>query len=157
MPFVGIDISGDEELIKKFGLLPDAALDGGGEAANVYLINILRIYASYKYVSWAMIGGFVSDKQRKFVMASINSGAIRIPYRRSQDMAKAWVTLGEGQNQIIVNETIAARHTMGTGQSRMHKMRGWETADKKVKSNFGQVERKFDAGVKKAIKNLNID
>jgi hypothetical protein len=67
----------------------------------------LRHYPAYKYVSRAVAYGktFVSDKQRRFVMASIREGRIDpgAPHRTGQ-YQRSWKTVGEAYRQKIVGQ-----------------------------------------------------
>lgn len=158
MTFIGVDISGDKELIRKFGKLPEAVQDAGTEFANAYIIRKMKEYQPYKYVSIQQAGGWRSEKQRRYVMAMIRNGTIKIPYRRTQGLRNRWELMGEGKNQIVVNESPIAGFVMGHGtQSRMMQMRGWKTENERLERDHDKIVQKYDAGVKKAIRRLALD
>lgn len=146
--FIGIDITGDKELARKLnGLIPEAQ-DAGVEAASEYLINVLRSYAPYRYVPRAAVysPAWKSEKQRRFVMAAIRKGLIRIPHRRTQGLAKGWKVIGKGRKSIIVNETPGAQFVVGSAgqQSRHEQAVGWWRFDEVVQE---RMPRMIDAAV----------
>lgn len=78
---------------------------------------------------------FKTDKQRRFVMASIRSGAIKLPYERTfrlqnaTTMTVARVT-GDGVAillRIDENDAPYARYVVGAGQFYYHRKTGWPT------------------------------
>ena len=155
--FVGIDVRGEKELAAKLEKLPLAAQDAGVEAANQKIISIEKIYAKYRHVSVKQAGGWASDKQRKFVMASIRDGRIKIPYRRTQTLARNWKTYGSGRNQIVANETPYAQYVKDLAKQTMgHMLRGWDVIQTDLKNHMRGIVDAFDGGVKKAIRKLGL-
>ncbi len=141
MSFLGIDISGDRSLASKLGQLVPAVEDDGVEFANEYIIRIMREYAPN-------------------MPPITRSGALsgRKPYRRTQTLRRNWKKMGAGKNQIVVNETPYGKYVMGSGtQSRVMAMRGWTTEKQRVEKRRGNIVRKYNAGVIKAIRRLGLD
>lgn len=156
--FVGIDITGIPELTAKLDKLYPEAADSGVENVDTYLVNTLRQYPPYSYVPLAQVGGFVSEKQRRFVMAAISDGRIT-PGRpnRSQRLARGWHKEGEGRKQIIVNEVeYAAYEHEPANQTQMHMLQGWEIIPEFIHNRMDEIIRRFDAGVKNGIKKLGL-
>ncbi len=154
--FIGISISGDKQFIAKLNRLPKEAQNLGTESANDYIIEIMRAYAPYKYIP-RKVFGWASEKQRKFVMAKISKGEIDMPYKRTQGLRNAWKKVGDGVNQIVVNETPNAKFVMGERtQARRFSLMGWETEETRVKTRMPKILQKFDEGVRKAIKKLGL-
>lgn len=156
--FVGIDISGNKEIAKKInGLYPQAAA-AGTESANEYIVDSIRIYPPYSYVPLSKVGGFVSDRQRRYVMAMIAQGNITPGQsNRTQRLAQGWQTVGSGVNQIVVNEVDYAPYLHEiTGQTQMHMLQGWQVLPEFIANRMDAIIRKFDAGVKKAIRRLGL-
>lgn len=154
--FVGINISGEKELAAKLARLPLAAQDDGVEAANEKIVKIERKYIPYKHVSVKQAGGWASDKQRRFVMARIRSGEIKVPYHRTQTLSKGWRTYGSGKNQIVANEVAYAPFVKDFKQTRGHLLRGWDIVQNDLKNHFTSILAAFDGGVKKAMKRLGL-
>jgi hypothetical protein len=159
--FVGIDVAGVKKLREKLDDLPPLAQDMGVEAANVYLLDSLKLSPPYRYVSRKTAyppTGWFSDKQRRYVMAKIASGDIQIPYRRTQSLRNSWETLGYGVNQIVVNENPAAIYAYDDKrQARQLGLVGWKKIGDTLKERGARMLEKFDGGVKKAIQKLNLD
>jgi hypothetical protein len=155
--FVGINISGEKFIIERLRLLPEQAQDMGVEAANEKIVNIERKYTPYKYVSVKQSGGWKSEKQRRYVMAAIRDGRIKIPYRRTQTMARGWKTYGSGKNQIVANEVPYAPYVKDiAGQTRGHMLRGWDVVQDDIKNHQPQIVKAFESGVNKAIRKLGL-
>jgi hypothetical protein len=156
--FIGFEVKGLKELQDKLKRLDDEAIGAGIEMANEYIVNYERTnQPTYTYVSIEQAGGFVSEKQRRFVMASLDDGTMQIPYKRTQDLANDWQVLGKGINQIVVNENPAAPWVKDIKtQSRMMFLRGWTVIQQDIQERMTEIIRKFDAGVKKAIKKIGL-
>jgi len=156
---VDIVIDGLEELRGKLERFPKEAQDGAGEMVGEYVLNIMREYAPYKYIPFkSAYGGFFSDKQRKYVMASIREGKIKPGGpNRSQGLREGWVKMGEGADMLIVNPVPYAGFVVGdTDQSRMHKKIGWWTVGQRLRDRTGKIEELAKAGVDKAMKKLGL-
>ena len=54
------------------------------------MLKALATYPRYKHISWKSIGGFVSDRQRRFVMANIRKGIIQVPRKRTGTLGRSW-------------------------------------------------------------------
>lgn len=157
--FLAIDVTGLKELDAKLAKLPDAVADDGVEAANAYLIKIMRAYQPYRKITRKSVYGssFVSDKQRRWFFAALRSGELNVPYKRTQELSKNWKTAGDGRLQFVYNETPYAGLVMGEGtQNQLLKKMGWKTMEARLKERMGEVVKQFDIGVKKAIKRLGL-
>jgi hypothetical protein len=158
--FVGIDVKGLEPLIRGFNNLTPTAQDMVVDNVSVYLLDTLRHYPSYKYVGRRAAyppTGWQSEKQRKYVMAKITEGDIRIPYRRTQEMARAWKKIGGGAQAIIVNETEAAYYTMDDqGQARLNALMGWQKIKAIIEQRRAKILQIANAAVKRAARKVGI-
>jgi hypothetical protein len=113
------------------------------EAASIYLVGDgtrgLKHYVQYRYVTRRSAYGttFVSDRQRRFVMAMIRSGVFLPGYpRRTGNTQRAWVILHQGVRSRIMNPTAGAFYTVGDpGQSRHEEMVGWRRFGLIIASN----------------------
>jgi hypothetical protein len=160
--FIAVEVRGIPELMAKLDKLPEAAADDGVDAANKYLVNIFKHYPSYRYVSRKRAYGqtFVSDKQRRYVMAMIREGVITPGVsNRTPTMADGWKVYGKGKDSFVANETPYAAFLMGDANQQANQplLAGWRSAALLVRANNETVLKKFDAGVKKAIKRIGLD
>lgn len=102
----------------------------------------LKHYVPYRYVTRAQgfphlryttvtgktVIGYRSAKQHRFVMASINEGAIMpgFPHRTGR-MQRGWTYGGEWTHLYIYNPVGYTKHVMGDlTQTKMHGMIGWQ-------------------------------
>jgi hypothetical protein len=115
----------DNGIFKKMTEVFPYVADEAIPMANELMIGIMKEYPPYSYVSMQQAGGWRSEKQRRFVMASIRSGAIRIPYTRTYQLKVGWMAEGDGRNQKIVNNTPYAQHVQGRDQAQMMGLRNW--------------------------------
>lgn len=148
--FIGIDISGVTTISERLKKLPKEARDLGTESANEYIVNAMKVEPPKpnRPFVWS------SDEQRRYVMAKISKGEWT---GRTQQLRNAWKTVGKGYNQIVANETPYAQFVQDTNQIIGHKTNGWQTWEMVKKSKAAEILRKFDAGVKKALKKLNLN
>lgn len=155
--FVGVNITGLTETVEALTKLYPEAADAAVESANQYILDTLKGpdgYAPYQYVSWAQIGGFVSDRQRRYVMAALASGEIPTPGspNRTNRMRDAWMTQGSGREQTVTNETPDAVYTMSpTSQFRMHEVQGWPTVPAWLAAHANDIRGAFSDGIQKLL------
>jgi hypothetical protein len=76
---------------------------------------------------------FVSERQRRFVMAAIKRGDIRVPYVRasaktigSANLQASYRVANEGQNVVLYSDAPYAQYVVGDQQADIHKGR-WKT------------------------------
>lgn len=102
--------------------------------------------------------GFVSDKQRKFVMAGYRKGTIQIPYVRgrgagkSQKLNRSYLVLrGTIAEAQAVSTASYAQYVVGNKQAPIHQGR-WLTADDIAKRivDSGKVQSVVEQAVKDA-------
>lgn len=155
--FVGIDVLGIPELVKFLDGLPDAAQDQVATDVSKYLIDVLRINPAQKYVTRKQAYGrtFQTRKQQRWFFWALGTGAIDVPYHRTQQQARGWKTLGEGKNIIIVNEAPGIAFTRGDDtRSRHERLVGWRTTTEVIKERAGRIMEIAEAAVARAIKRL---
>lgn len=154
-----IAIEGAQQIAFDISRLPEEAQDEAANMVNKYLLNVFKLYPTYKYVPFQKAyGGWFSEKQRKYVMMQISKGVIKPgTSQRTQALAKGWKIIGEGRDSIIANEEKHAAYVMGDGeQARMPKMIGWKTMSKIIEDKQSKIDENATAGVKKAIKKLKL-
>jgi hypothetical protein len=114
------------------------------EAVSDYLIGDgrhgLKHYVPYRYVTRRAAYGktFVSDKQRRFVMAMISEGRIDpgAPHRTGK-LQRAWMKQGGGVGTRIINAADHAPFVMGTGtQARQPAKVGWRQVADIIETNI---------------------
>jgi len=147
---IGIDIQGIATIQNRLSKLPKEAKDMGVESANEYIVNLMKVEPPVPH------GKFVwsSDKQRRYVMAKISEGGYT---GRTQRLRNAWQTVGEGYKQMVVNETPYADYVQGDNQIIGHKTNNWQTISSNLKNKGKDILKRFDAGVKKALKKLKLN
>jgi hypothetical protein len=76
---------------------------------------------------------FVSERQRRFVMAAIKRGDIRVPYVRassktigSAHLQASYRVANEGQSAVLYSDAPYAQYVVGDQQAAIHKGR-WKT------------------------------
>lgn len=119
-------------LARKFGMIGPHLLDIGAEAIAKYYLRVLKTeLPPWIYVTRKMAyppTGWFSEKQRRFVMAEISDGAIRIPYpRRSPGggLMAGWEMIGTGMDLILINREPVAPFAYGEMQARQLALVGW--------------------------------
>ncbi len=100
-------------------------------------------------------GGFVSDRQRKFVMAGKRNGTIQIPYVRgrgagkSQKLNRSYLVLrGTIAESQVVSTASYAQYVVGNKQAPIHQGR-WLTTDDIAKrmEDSGQIKTVVEQAV----------
>jgi hypothetical protein len=103
-------------------------------------------------------GGFVSDRQRKFVMAGYRKGTIQIPYVRgrgadkSQKLNRSYLVLrGTIAESQVVSTASYAQYVIGNKQAPIHQGR-WLTTDEIARrmEDSGKIKSVVDQAVKDA-------
>lgn len=166
--FIGIDITGDKEIMTALQKLPTEV---GGEVVDSlskYIIDVYKHYPTPKRVSRAeafpnlsittpsgkTLQGYSSWAQFKKIMSLVSSG--QVPYKRTQTLRNNWKQYGSGMKSIIANETPYSGYVMGsnTQQSRHLRMIGWMNFDKIFTERREQINRKMSAAINKALSKL---
>lgn len=149
--FLGISIDGIDGLSTWAERLPIEAADAGTESADAYLVEALREYPPYSYIPISAVGGFVSDRQRRYVMSQIRAGNIKPGQdNRTQRLAQGWQTIGAGRNQIVVNEVPYGVYEHDPAlQTKMHMLQGWQTLPDFIRNKMDEIVAAFTEGVYK--------
>ncbi len=157
---VTIEIEGLDELIKKLTDLGKLSkVHAGMKAGLLHLKGKIAKYPARKHISIESLGGWKSDKQRKWFFANLKAGTIDVPYRRgqspgSEDLAAKWTTkYSEGKFEGAVgNNASYARLVQGAKQTEMMKRIGWETVETVAKNETKRVQEYVFEAVRRAIK-----
>ena len=140
-------VTGVEVWIKFVGAVPAKIKTLGMKEIVSYVIGDgqrgLKKYPPYKHVTRKSAYGktFVSDKQRRYVMAKIRSGEITPGYpKRTGKYQRAWKTTpqdAEWSRVDVENASSGAEFVGGANQARLNAMVGWKKAFDTVKDNIG--------------------
>jgi len=137
--------------------LPRGVKKVAEKALSTYLIGAkphgLMHYSPYKYVTRKRAYGqtFVSDKQRRYVMAMIAEGRIDpgVPHRTGKGQ-RGWKLVETSRGYQIVNKEVSMYYSMADkGQARLNKLAGWRLVSAAVKANLVGAIKAANAAVKK--------
>jgi hypothetical protein len=135
--------------------VPRGALKVALAAFSEYMLGKLRHYPPYRYVSRKAAYGktFVSDRQRRYVMAKIREGRIDPGYpHRTGRLQRGWEVKGEPYRTRIENKTPYAGFVMGDDAQSAHERKvGWRVVGVIVASNVKGGMVKARAAVRKFI------
>ena len=97
---------------------------------------------------------FVSERQRRYFFAALRDGNIKMPYRRSGNLAKRWGQSEEagGMVQVVGNDAGYAPFVVGI-QSQSAYMRGlgWKSAADVVEAESDAAFRTFETGFRQSM------
>ena len=156
--FISLDVKGADEIRSRLDQIPAVAASRGVETASQYLAMQLNNYyqaAPYNYLSWAQggpgsFGGFFSEAQRRFVMASVADGSISIPYPRMG--SDPYHIEGSGWSAKIISDRLSMYYSMSDdGQTRMQALRGWNKISIWLNENLTEIIQAFSLGVQEAM------
>jgi len=165
--FLGLDVRGIPELGAKLDRFPKLVRDAIVEEVNEYLVNVFEseqptpdhaVTRAQAYTDaiittprGKILRGYFSYAQYRKVMAMANAGLF--PYHRTQEMRRSWRRIGEGEDQIIVNETDAAIFTMDDErQARLSKLVGWKTIGDRIRERSREIGRRAVIGARQGLK-----
>ena len=156
---IKISVRGIPELRKFLAELPREAKRISEYAATEYLIGNeqhgLAHYPPYKHVSFQeAYGGFVSDKQRRYVMARIREGSITPGESASNGYyGDAWKVEDKGVYHAAVNDVGYAKYLVGdSDQSKMMGMKGWRKLAQIASDNMRGMVRAAQLALNRYIK-----
>jgi hypothetical protein len=110
----------------------------------------LKHYPPYRHVPWAQIGGFISDRQRKYVMAKIREGSITPGISQSNGYLRdAWRYKAQGSRYEITNDVGYAPFLVGQEQARRPVVQGWRKATETIKANLAGAYKHANAEIRK--------
>jgi hypothetical protein len=158
---IKFDITGLDNVQTFLRSLSGDVLDTVLKAYGEYLVGDqshgLKHYSPYEYVARSEVYSppFVSDRQRRFVMAMISEGKIDpgTPHRTGE-LQRGWELHPQGDvAYIITNSVPYAGYVVGDeSQSAMAKRGGWRTVSQNVKDNAAGAFRAAVQALNKLIK-----
>ena len=168
--FIGIDITGDKEIMSILNKLPKEVGDEVVDGVSKYILDVYKSYPSRKSISRAeafpnvsittpsgkTIRGYHSWAQFKKVMSLVSKG--QVPYKRTQNLRRGWKKYGEGMKSIIANEVPYSGYVMGsrTQQSRHLGMIGWMNFDKVITERRERINRIITGAINTAFRKLGL-
>lgn len=95
---------------------------------------------------------FKSDKQRRWFFAALKSGAITVPYRRTQTLAKGWKIVTKTTGYTIENTVPYAPLVQGAvkDQAKYHQ-RWWESSSKVAQDVDKTIVPQLDRSAQKIL------
>ena len=151
---VEIKIEGLNELIKKLDDLGKLdKVKAGIKGAALDLRGILSKYPARKHIPISAVGGWASEKQRRWFFANLREGKIKIPYSRTNALKNRWTTKFEdaGFTAIVGNNTPYGPFVMGDKQTKMMQMIDWKTVDTIAKEETKRIQEYVFDAVRKAV------
>jgi hypothetical protein len=149
---LSITTIGAEALSAKLGQLAPKAIEIGLEDAAEYTQLQMQTYPSQKSVPME----WVSEKQRRYVMAAIRDGRIQVPRARTYNLQSSWTKSISGYTATIQAGASYAHWVQGEDQARMMSKIGWQTTKEFVSNKASQVFHMFELGVRRAIAMLGL-
>ena len=153
-----ITSKGIPELQRRLKSLASDIKDVATRAVAEYLVGDrthgLKHYPEYRHVPYSRIGGFVSARQRRYVMARIREGTIDpgAPHRTG-NYQRGWQAINEGVKTQIVNSVPYAQYVGGDEtQARLNKKVGWRTVSAIISTNVAGAIRHAEAAINKIVK-----
>lgn len=157
--FLGVDVSGLKELQAKLAKLPRAVHEDATRAGADEVVKFMRTYPAQNYVSRQSAYGvaFFTAKQRRYFFWALKEGIINTPYQRTNTLRDNWVIIGQGLDEMVVNQTPYAGLVMGDGeQNRMHQKIGWKTVEARLKENGQRIAKAIQQAADRAIRKLGL-
>lgn len=130
------------------------------KALTTYLIGTqahgLRHYSPYRYITRKKAYGqtFVSDKQRRYVMARIREGSIDpgVPHRTGKGQ-RGWTMVETQRGYTIKNDEPSMYYSMSDkGQANLNKLAGWRQVSQAIADNIVGAFRSATAAVNNWLK-----
>lgn len=143
---------GIPELLEWLKSLPNEIRTLATRAVAEYIVGDethgLKHYPPYKHVPYSQIGGFVSAKQRRYVMARIRDGSITPGVSASNGYLRdAWKYTAQGSMYQISNDVTYAKYLVGGQQSRRAIAQNWRTMWQTAKDNLQGAFRHAQAAI----------
>jgi len=160
MPNISIKVRNLEKLQDYFNSLPRNLRGIATKAMAEWFVGNgsrgLKQYPPYKYVTRRSAYGqpFVSDKQRRYVMAKIREGSIDPGYpHRTGNYQRSWEVKNEATRSRIVNNVPYARYVGGDAdQARLNAKVGWRKVSDIISTNIAGAIRHANSKISEWLK-----
>ena len=157
--FLGIDVSGLKPLMDKLAKMPKAVHEEVTRAAADETVKAMRVYPAERRITRTQAYGtpFFTEKQRRYFFWALKQGIISVPYRRTNNLRDNWVIIGQGLDEMVVNQTPYSGVVMGDNeQSRMSKAIGWKTLEQRLRENSQKLAKVLQSAADKALRKLGL-
>lgn len=139
--------------------LPDGAKAIAVPEIAHEIADIMREYDDYQYISRAQAypnapagPGWFSAKQRRYVMAAIRKGVIKVPYQRTGTLAASWRVTGSGVEAQATSAAPYASYVVGApGQSNHERLVGWRTTQTRITDNQQRIINRARNAIRRAV------
>jgi hypothetical protein len=148
---VSIDYGDVPALLDRLGR--GDGLKRGLQVAALYLKGRMSQYPAQRPQPFQ----WVSEKQRRYVMAAIRSGEISVPYARgggrSETLGKRWATEERdgGLTQIIGNNASYSPFVQGAGTQALYHRGNWQTTEQVARRESNAVRNMIVSEIEKDI------
>jgi hypothetical protein len=155
---IKVSIKGVDKVVEYLRTVPLGVKTVAGRSVAEYLVGNtshgLKHYPPYKHVPYSAIGGFKSDKQRRYVMARIREGTIDPGYSASNGYLRdAWTIGGEPPRYVIKNDVHYAGFLVGDQDQSLHSQKqGWRTVSRNIADNIAGAIRAANLAIAKWLK-----
>ena len=153
-------IKGLDKLIGKLDSIAKLkTVKAGIKAGALHIKGKIADYPPRKYVSIKSVGGWKSEKQRRWFFWALRTGQIEVPYRRgvspmSQDLGGKW-TIKErdgGMTAVVGNNVSYGPFVQSAAnQSPMMRKIGWKTTEKVADEEGPRVRELIAKAIRKAL------
>jgi hypothetical protein len=148
---------GIPEVLEWLKSLPNEIRTVASKAVAEYIVGDethgLKHYPPYKHVPWKQVGGFVSDKQRRYVMARIREGSITPGISASNGYLRdSFQYKAQGSMYQISTDVGHAKYLVGGQQSRRSILQGWRTMTTTARDNLKGAFRHAEAEIRAWLK-----
>jgi hypothetical protein len=139
---IKVAVKGIEKIQEFLRALPLGTKTVATRGVAEYLIGDvshgLKHYPPYTHVPYSAIGGFRSDRQRRYVMARIREGSIEPGISASNGYFRdAWRISGEAPRYNLVNDVGYAGFLVGDSQQSLHSQKqGWRKISQTIADNL---------------------
>jgi hypothetical protein len=159
--FVGVDIQGLPEVQRMLKNMPPEVQDAAVDAASQYLLDSLRQQPTPRHVARATaypeVGGWFSEKQRRWFFANLNDGTIQTPYRRTQALRRGWKKYGKGKDTLVANETEGAFFAHDDRrQARQLGLVGWQKIGVIISDRMDRMIKAAEGAAKRAMRKYGV-
>ena len=150
----------DEQLTRKLTEIAQLKpVKGAVTEGALHVKGVIDTAPPRKHITIKQVGGWKSEKQRRWFFAALRSGQIEVPWRRglspgSEDLEDSWTIKARdsGLTAIVGNDTSYGPFVQDEKkQSTMMRMMGWKTTRAVSKSEGPRVRELIAKAIRKAL------
>ena len=153
-------IKGLDKLVGKLDSIAKLnAVKAGITAGALHIVDKIDNAPPRKHITIKQIGGWASEKQRRWFFWALRTGQIEVPYRRgisprSEQLEQSWTIKKRdgGLSAVVGNDTSYGPFVQSKAQqSRMMKLIGWNTIEQVAKKEGPEVRDLIAKSIRKAL------